>query len=97
MNIKLPYNIKEAVLSVLKNYPVEHAGVFGSYARGEQTKKSDLDLFIDFKKGASLFDIVGIKNDLTDKLNLSVDVISKRSKIHHIVLQNILKDLIPIL
>lgn len=47
MAIKLPCDVKETILSVLKNYPVKHAGIFGSYARGEQTKKSDLNLFID--------------------------------------------------
>ncbi|MCJ8344240.1 nucleotidyltransferase family protein [bacterium] len=90
-------NIKETVLSVLKKYPVKHAGIIGSYARGDQTEDSDLDLFVEFRRGTTLFDIVRIKDEIHDLLNISVDIISKNAKIRDIVLKSMLKDLIPIL
>jgi predicted nucleotidyltransferase len=95
--IKNLNNIKETVLSVLSKYPVEHAGIVGSYARGDQTKDSDLDLFVEFRRGTTLFDIVRIKDEIRDLLNISVDIISKNAKIRDIALKGMLKDLVPIL
>jgi Predicted nucleotidyltransferases len=45
----------QAILQERKNYLVEKFGVieiaiFGSYARGEQGKDSDVDLIVDFKE-----------------------------------------------
>jgi len=51
----------QAILQERKNYLVEKFGVmeiaiFGSYARGEQMKDSDVDLIVDFKEGWKTFD-----------------------------------------
>ena len=35
---------------VLKKYGVKKVGIFGSFARGTETKKSDVDLVVEFKK-----------------------------------------------
>ena len=61
----------------LATIPVTKAWVFGSYARGEETPESDLDLLVDYDKTAklSLLDIVRIKLDLENKLGLEVDLI----------------------
>lgn len=53
--------------------------VFGSWARGEQSKGSDLDLLVDLEAGRSLLDLVAIKQDLEDLLHCSVDVVTERS------------------
>jgi predicted nucleotidyltransferase len=47
-------------------YPVEKAWLFGSYARDEETVKSDIDIMVRFDKDAhiTLFDYAGIMNDL---------------------------------
>ncbi|HNZ27297.1 MAG TPA: nucleotidyltransferase family protein [Spirochaetota bacterium] len=54
-------------------------GVFGSYARGEATNKSDIDILVEFKKGASLLDFVDISIFLEEKLGVKVDVVSERT------------------
>ncbi|MBU1622413.1 MAG: nucleotidyltransferase domain-containing protein, partial [Nanoarchaeota archaeon] len=58
--------IQRKVVPLLKKYGVVRAGIFGSYARGEQKKKSDLDLLIEVKKKSkfSLFDLVGLEMKL---------------------------------
>ena len=60
-------------------YPVERAWVFGSYARGEQTGKSDVDIMVQFDKNASvsLLDYVEIMQDLQKKLNKKVDLVTE--------------------
>ena len=70
--IKLP---KEKIIKILKENKIKRAGIFGSYARGEQTKNSDIDILVEFNKNVSLFDIVGIKLELEDNLGRKVDLV----------------------
>jgi len=53
--------------------------VFGSWARGEQTESSDLDLLVDLEAGRSLLDLIAIKQDLEDLLHFPVDAVTERS------------------
>jgi len=73
------YSIKELkrLLSpVFQENDVASAYLFGSYARGEAKRSSDVDLAIRFKKNSrkSLFDLVGLKYDIENVLKKSVDV-----------------------
>ncbi len=54
-------------------------GVFGSYARSEETKNSDIDLLIDSKTQYNLLDLIGVEQELTEKLGVKVDLITLRS------------------
>ncbi len=70
-------DIRNAVVQVASAYPVISVDVFGSFARGEDTEGSDVDLLVFFDiKLASLFDLSGLKLDVEDKLNVKVDVIA---------------------
>jgi len=75
--------MKQTVVNKLKtffpDYPVEKAWIFGSYARGEETRKSDIDIMVRFNKGAniSLFDYVGIMNELEDLFHKKVDLVEE--------------------
>jgi len=61
-----------------KLYNVQSLGIFGSYARGEQKKTSDLDVLVKFNSNASLFDFVGLGNHLEELLGMKVDIVSER-------------------
>ena len=61
-----------------KKYNVRGLGIFGSYARGEQKKSSDVDILIKFSPNATLFDFVGEGNYLEEKLKIKVDVVSEK-------------------
>ncbi|MCF8434895.1 MAG: nucleotidyltransferase family protein [Crocinitomicaceae bacterium] len=54
-------------------------GVFGSYARGEETEKSDLDILIDFNLKIDLLELIGIEQELSELLGIKVDLITLRS------------------
>ncbi|TNE81129.1 MAG: nucleotidyltransferase [Bacteroidetes bacterium] len=54
-------------------------GVFGSYARGEENEKSDLDILIDFEKNVHLLELIGLEQELSDLLGIKVDLITLRS------------------
>ncbi|HYE10153.1 MAG TPA: nucleotidyltransferase domain-containing protein [Patescibacteria group bacterium] len=70
-------NIKDVVGKVASAYPVISIDLFGSYANGEATENSDVDLLVYFdERKASLFDLSGLKLDLQEKLNMKVDVVA---------------------
>ncbi|HEJ83306.1 MAG TPA: hypothetical protein ENO25_01940 [Desulfobacteraceae bacterium] len=60
-------------------YRAEIIGFFGSYARGEEHVESDVDVLVDFRKGATLLHLTGLGNFLEEKLHCPVDIVSKRA------------------
>jgi len=61
---------KKLIVPMLKQNNVVRAGIFGSYARGEAKKKSDIDILIEVKKTKkfSLFDLAGLEIRLEKKI-----------------------------
>ena len=93
IKIKINKNIekiKPKILSVLKKYKIKKASIFGSYARGENKKSSDIDILIEQSKGMGL-EFVGLALDLEDALKRKVDLVSYGG-IHPLIRKNILKD-----
>ena len=68
-------DIKKKAVPILKKNDIVKAGVFGSYARGEAKKKSDIDFLIKIKGKKSLLDIVGIQLDLHEVLKRKIDLL----------------------
>jgi len=71
--------ISNEIGPVLLAYGVTHAGVFGSVARGTDRPDSDLDLLIDLKEPIGVFRLVGLKQELEERLNRSVDVVVREA------------------
>ena len=59
-------------------YKVKEIGIFGSYVRGEQKGKSDLDILVEFEEPVSLLDLVRAENYLSELLDIKVDLVHKR-------------------
>lgn len=62
---------------MLKAAGAVKVAVFGSYSRGKQTKKSDLDLLVSFKTTKSLMEHSAIERKLSEALGLKVDLITE--------------------
>lgn len=60
-------------------YHVAELGIFGSFARSEQTEESDLDVLVAFEQPISLFEIVRLENDISDRLGVDVDLVTRNS------------------
>lgn len=56
-------------------YGVQRLGLFGSYVKNKQGKKSDIDILVGFKRDIDLFDFIDLRNDLEKRLNLKVDLV----------------------
>jgi len=50
--------------TLLRENKARNPRVFGSIARNQATRTSDLDLLVDFDEGASVFDHAGLISDL---------------------------------
>ncbi len=89
---------KRMIVSVLKRNGVVKAGIFGSYARGEANKRSDIDILIELKKRKkfSLFDLVGLEQELEEKLKKKVDLLTYNG-INHLLKERILNEEIRII
>jgi len=73
---RISEKIKVLEKEIKEKYKAEIIGIFGSYVRGEQNKKSDIDVLVKFYDGATLFEFVGLSNFLEEKLHIKkVDVV----------------------
>lgn len=88
--------INTKIVSYLKQYHPSMVGVFGSYARNEQTKFSDIDVLIDFKSALSLLQIVHIEQELSEILGIKVDLVTMASLKNAKIKEYIKKDLLVI-
>jgi len=55
---------QKKIVLLLKKNGVVKAGLFGSYARKENNKKSDIDILVKFKGRKSLLDLAGLELQL---------------------------------
>jgi len=67
--------IKPKIISVFKKNKIRKAGIFGSYARGDNRKNSDIDILIEPTKNMG-FGFAKIEQELEKKLNMKVDLVS---------------------
>lgn len=95
-NLRALASLRRQVLPILKQHDVKRAAVFGSFARGEDTYRSDLDLLVEFKGDKSLLDLVALKQALEAKTRRKVDLLTYRA-LHPMIRKRILSERIEIL
>jgi len=76
-----------------QNYGLIKIGLFGSYARGENFKDSDIDIVVELIK-PDLFYLIGIKQAVEDALGSKVDVVRLRDKMNESLRYRIERDAI---
>ena len=81
--------IKSKIRPILKRHDVKKAAIFGSYARGEEKKRSDVDILIKNRyDNKTLLDLAGLHLELEKKLKKKVDILTYDS------IHPLLKDII---
>ncbi len=71
--------IKKRKKVLEEKYNVKEIGIFGSYVRGEQTERSDVDILVDFYQLPDVFDLLKLERSLRGILRCRVDVIRKQA------------------
>lgn len=78
-----------------KRYKVNELGIFGSYARGEQHKKSDVDVLVEFDDAPDLIKFIELERKIQKLIGRKVDLVRKKA-IRSELRNSILKELITL-
>ncbi|MBU6186098.1 MAG: nucleotidyltransferase family protein [Cyanobacteria bacterium REEB444] len=62
---------------LLETYQLTRLGIFGSYARGEQTDESDIDVLVDYEKAPTLWRLIELRDYLSELFAIKVDVVTR--------------------
>jgi hypothetical protein len=89
--------IRHIIIKYLTDFNPVKVGIFGSFARGENKKGSDIDILIEFKNTPSLLGLIRIENELSELLGCKVDLVTTGSLKNKRIKNSIKKDLISIL
>jgi hypothetical protein len=60
-----------------KKYPISELALFGSYARGDNNEKSDIDILVDFN-GRIGIEFITLAHELEDIFQAKVDLVSRK-------------------
>ena len=71
--------LNESKPLIKKNFNVKEIGIFGSYVRGENKRKSDIDLLVEFDEPVGFFTFLDLEEYLEGILGLKVDLVSKKA------------------
>ncbi|HKZ39729.1 MAG TPA: nucleotidyltransferase family protein [Candidatus Hodarchaeales archaeon] len=59
-----------------KDFSVKSVGLFGSYARGTETAKSDIDILIEFERPVDFFLYIKLEDHLSTLLRKRVEIVT---------------------
>lgn len=71
--------LKQHKKELAEKYRVKEIGIFGSYARGEQKKRSDVDILVEFEEVPDLFKFLELERYLEELFGLRVDLVRKKA------------------
>jgi len=90
----LPFDTSE-IAELCRENDVDRLGIFGSVARGDATKESDIDLLVRFAKPKSLLTIIGLEEQLEALIGRPVDLLTEAA-LSPYIRENIVHDLVVI-
>ena len=67
--------IKSNKTEIESRYGVQRLGLFGSFVKGKQSRKSDVDILVAFKRDIDLFEFLELREFLERKLGTKVDLV----------------------
>jgi predicted nucleotidyltransferase len=83
--------IKTMLFPIFEAAPVYRAILFGSYAKGSPTDRSDIDIVIDSKGELLNMDFYGVLEDITNRLGKRVDLFEITELKNNTVMQSIVE------
>ena len=88
--------IKERIKPVMEKHGIKNVYLFGSYARGEANRNSDVDIYCDGGDVDTLWKHSDLQDELIEALGKDVDVITIGSQMHDFFRQQLEEDMIKI-
>jgi len=89
--------LHEKLPDLCQRYGIMSLGIFGSYLHGTQTKRSDLDLLVEFYEDApvTLIGFVTLEREIATHLGLRVDLV-ERGTLKPTIGKRILGEVVPV-
>lgn len=94
--MKLSSDDTQKLITITRKHGAVTVSLFGSFARGEASPSSDLDVLVEFEPGRSLLDLVRLERELSDSLGLEVDVVTPKS-LHPLIRERVLEERVQVL
>jgi len=69
----------KALEPYIPEFEIRQIRIFGSYARGTERKKSDIDIIVDIGKPIGIYQFIGLKQSLEKTLNKKIDLFEPNS------------------
>jgi len=76
-NSEIRQRIKDNLTVLSREYAVSEIGVFGSYARNEQTPDSDLDILVNFSRPVGFISFMELEQHLQHLLGVKIDLVTR--------------------
>lgn len=87
--------LREIMPIVREKYHVKTLEAFGSYARGEQREKSDVDILVELCETIDLFTFMELEEYLSKVIGIKVDLVMKDT-LKPCIREKILREAIPV-
>ncbi len=80
---------------IQRKFKVKKIGIIGSYTKGKQREKSDIDVLVEFSEPVGLFEFMDLEEYLQTLFGVKVDLVSRKALKPHIG-ERILREVIYI-
>ena len=88
--------IKDSIKPIMEKHGIKDVYLFGSYARGEATSNSDVDIYCEKGDVDTLFKSVSFDEELENALGKKVDVVTIGSNMHDYFKKQLEEDMIKL-
>lgn len=90
-------SLREQIPELRIRYGVASLGIFGSFVHGQQTKRSDVDILVEFNDQipVTLVSFVALERELGRLLGKKVDLV-ERNTLKPVIGKRILEEVIPV-
>jgi predicted nucleotidyltransferase len=65
--------------AIQEQFDIKSLGIFGSYAKGHSSKKSDIDMLVEFSKTPTMFKFIQLERKLSQILGIKVDLVTRKA------------------
>ena len=89
--------LKTIIKPILNKYGITNINLFGSYARGEATSNSDVDIYCDKGNIKTFINQVILEEELEKALNKKVDIVFTTSELNEFFKNQIMNDMIKLI
>ena len=96
LNVYSLKQLKALIKPIFQKYEINEIYLFGSYARGEATKDSDVDIYCSKGNVRSLIDQGRLIDELKTALNKEVDIVFDTSEMNDYFKKQIMEDMIKL-